>query len=133
MGSYTAFIVPFGNTAVTDAFCTIILLVSLNQSTAWRALDCDQDGVTNGQELTDGTDPKDTCSYNSVNQVIVNVGFMMLSVMACVHSKAMLRVAVHLLRPAHSFLPVVLSPLWGRWSRRACVAIIVLAMQMVQH
>ena len=25
-------------------------------------------------ELTDGTDPEDTCNYNSVNQIIGNVG-----------------------------------------------------------
>ncbi|WP_423997609.1 thrombospondin type 3 repeat-containing protein [Maribacter sp. IgM3_T14_3] len=29
----------------------------------WNAADCDGDGVTNGQEVTDGTDPLDDCSY----------------------------------------------------------------------
>ena len=30
--------------------------------------DCDGDGVTNGDELTDGTDPSDPCDYNAANQ-----------------------------------------------------------------
>ncbi|NGF75955.1 tandem-95 repeat protein [Fluviicola sp. SGL-29] len=30
--------------------------------------DCDGDGVTNGDELTDGTDPSDPCDYNTANQ-----------------------------------------------------------------
>ncbi len=29
-----------------------------NTSTAWKALDCDNDGLTNGQELTSGTNPQ---------------------------------------------------------------------------
>ena len=32
------------------------------QSAYWQAADCDGDGVTNGQELTDGTDGQDLCS-----------------------------------------------------------------------
>ncbi len=34
-----------------------------NTSPSWSLLDCDGDGVTNGQEVTDGTDPLDDCSY----------------------------------------------------------------------
>ncbi|MFD2589735.1 gliding motility-associated C-terminal domain-containing protein, partial [Aquimarina hainanensis] len=33
-----------------------------------NALDCDEDGVTNGQEITDGTDPTDGCSLVAANQ-----------------------------------------------------------------
>ena len=32
-------------------------------SAAWEALDCDGDGATNGQEVTDGTDPVDPCDF----------------------------------------------------------------------
>ena len=32
--------------------------------------DCDGDGVTNGQEITNGTDPKDLCSYVIGNQTL---------------------------------------------------------------
>ncbi|KAI9549360.1 hypothetical protein GHT06_003726 [Daphnia sinensis] len=35
---------------------------------AWRALDCDGDGVTNGEELDNGTDPQDGCDYNPADQ-----------------------------------------------------------------
>nr|WP_258150450.1 hypothetical protein [Nonlabens tegetincola] len=31
-------------------------------------LDCDGDGVTNGQELIDGTDTQDPCDYDSISQ-----------------------------------------------------------------
>ncbi|HNG13302.1 MAG TPA: Ig-like domain-containing protein, partial [Saprospiraceae bacterium] len=41
-------------------------------SDAWAGMDCDGDGVTNGQELTDGTDPKNPCSYNAAHQVYAN-------------------------------------------------------------
>ncbi|MDI9859353.1 hypothetical protein [Flectobacillus roseus] len=50
-----------------------------NTSTLWRTADCDGDGVNNYKELTgtdnnaltplDNTNPKDGCSYNSVDQV----------------------------------------------------------------
>ncbi|MFD2591301.1 DUF6923 family protein, partial [Aquimarina hainanensis] len=42
--------------------------VIANVSAAWNALDCDEDGVTNGQEITDGTDPTDGCSLVAANQ-----------------------------------------------------------------
>ena len=29
----------------------------------WRGLDCDGDGVTNGNEINDGTDPQNACDY----------------------------------------------------------------------
>jgi gliding motility-associated-like protein len=35
------------------------------------AADCDGDGVSNGQEAIDGTDPTDACSLNSANQKLV--------------------------------------------------------------
>jgi gliding motility-associated-like protein len=35
------------------------------------ASDCDGDGVSNGQEAIDGTDPADACSLNSANQRLV--------------------------------------------------------------
>ncbi|GAB1396770.1 hypothetical protein MASR1M65_15470 [Saprospiraceae bacterium] len=41
-------------------------------SDALAGMDCDGDGVTNGQELTDGTDPKNPCSYNAAHQVYAN-------------------------------------------------------------
>ena len=34
----------------------------------WQAADCDGDGVTNGQEILDGTDPYDFCDYDPLNQ-----------------------------------------------------------------
>ncbi|MEM7131244.1 MAG: PA14 domain-containing protein [Chloroflexota bacterium] len=34
-----------------------------NADAAWQSSDCDGDGVTNGQEVTDGTDPVDNCSF----------------------------------------------------------------------
>ena len=34
----------------------------------WEALDCDGDGVSNGQEIIDGTDPLDTCDLVVANQ-----------------------------------------------------------------
>ena len=37
--------------------------VTLTPSAVWEALDCDGDGVTNGDETTDNTDPLDACSY----------------------------------------------------------------------
>ena len=36
-------------------------------------IDSDGDGVPDGQESTDGTNPNDGCSYNAVSQVIANV------------------------------------------------------------
>ena len=30
---------------------------------AWNDLDCDGDGVTNGDEVIDGTDPTDPCDF----------------------------------------------------------------------
>ena len=32
-------------------------------TTTWNDLDCDGDGVTNGDEIADGTDPQDPCDY----------------------------------------------------------------------
>ena len=34
----------------------------------WEALDCDGDGVTNGQEILDGTNPLDPCDLVVANQ-----------------------------------------------------------------
>jgi gliding motility-associated-like protein len=39
-------------------------------SLAWKNADCDGDGVPNGQEITDGTDPKDLCSNVIANQTL---------------------------------------------------------------
>src|SRR5690606_3894148 len=36
---------------------------SVDPSSAWNTSDCDGDGVTNGEEKTDGTDPLDPCDY----------------------------------------------------------------------
>ncbi|MEZ4875555.1 MAG: thrombospondin type 3 repeat-containing protein [Flavobacteriaceae bacterium] len=33
-------------------------------------MDCDGDGVTNGQEIIDGTDPLDECSLNVASQTL---------------------------------------------------------------
>lgn len=50
------------NTDQTTAVVTVVdcLLFPLN--------DCDGDGVTNAQELIDGTNPSDPCSFNYLNQ-----------------------------------------------------------------
>ncbi|MBW2939062.1 hypothetical protein KXJ69_13180, partial [Aureisphaera sp. CAU 1614] len=37
--------------------------VIANVTTSWNTIDCDGDGVTNGDEIIDGTDPQDGCSY----------------------------------------------------------------------
>jgi gliding motility-associated-like protein len=42
----------------------------LATSAAWKAADCDGDGVTNGQELTDGTNPSDACSFKLASQTV---------------------------------------------------------------
>ena len=45
--------------------CSFVLASqTVNPSEDWNALDCDGDGVTNDDEVTDGTDPLDPCSYN---------------------------------------------------------------------
>ncbi|PKV48068.1 putative repeat protein (TIGR01451 family) [Aquimarina sp. MAR_2010_214] len=36
-------------------------------------IDTDGDGVTNGQEIADGTNPIDVCDYNAENQILANV------------------------------------------------------------
>ena len=35
-----------------------------NTSSRWKSLDCDGDGVLNGDERIDNTDPRNACSYN---------------------------------------------------------------------
>ncbi|WP_282070482.1 hypothetical protein, partial [Olleya namhaensis] len=35
---------------------------------AWLAADCDGDGVTNAQEVIDGTDPLDNCDFDVASQ-----------------------------------------------------------------
>jgi len=41
-------------------------------NTTWQAADCDGDGVTNGQEVTDGTDPYESnCSAGSAIPIII--------------------------------------------------------------
>ena len=37
---------------------------------AWLDGDCDGDGVTNGQEVSDGTDPVDPCDFILENQTV---------------------------------------------------------------
>ncbi|MEZ4890263.1 MAG: thrombospondin type 3 repeat-containing protein [Crocinitomicaceae bacterium] len=37
---------------------------------AWTNGDCDGDGVTNGDELTDGTNPLDPCSFVVASQTV---------------------------------------------------------------
>ncbi len=53
-----------------------------NASAAWLAADCDGDGVTNGDEVDpdgdgtpgpNGTNPADSCDYNSIDQIFANV------------------------------------------------------------
>jgi gliding motility-associated-like protein len=41
----------------------VLANVNGTPSAAWLAADCDGDGVTNGQEVIDGTDPLDPCDY----------------------------------------------------------------------
>jgi hypothetical protein len=57
----------------TCSYTTSRLNVASTTAT-WQNADCDQDGVPNSQENTDGTDPKDTCDYDVNNQVLANVG-----------------------------------------------------------
>ncbi|MCV6629210.1 MAG: Ig-like domain-containing protein [Flavobacteriaceae bacterium] len=42
-------------------------------NTLWGALDCDGDGVSNGKEIEDKTDPSDGCSYLKASQDITKV------------------------------------------------------------
>jgi gliding motility-associated-like protein len=43
---------------------------SVTLTVNWNDLDCDGDGVTNGIETTDGTDPNDGCSYKDGSQTV---------------------------------------------------------------
>ena len=36
----------------------------------WKLLDCDGDGVSNGQEIADKTDTQDNSKYNEASQAI---------------------------------------------------------------
>ncbi|MEZ4858822.1 MAG: hypothetical protein R2781_08425 [Flavobacteriaceae bacterium] len=40
---------------------------------AWLDGDCDGDGVTNGQEVVDGTNPVDPCDYDPLSQDITTI------------------------------------------------------------
>ncbi|MFZ9982314.1 MAG: gliding motility-associated C-terminal domain-containing protein, partial [Cyclobacteriaceae bacterium] len=42
--------------------------VANTSNAVWRAADCDGDGVTNGKETDDGTDPKNLCDYVTASQ-----------------------------------------------------------------
>ena len=47
-----------------------------NLSSSWNNLDCDGDGVLNGHERIDNTDPRNACSYlvNSITVSITSIG-----------------------------------------------------------
>jgi len=48
----------------TDSCTYSASQVVANADAAWLSADCDGDGVTNGTEASNGTDPQDSCSYN---------------------------------------------------------------------
>ncbi|POY37217.1 hypothetical protein C3L50_14405, partial [Flavobacterium alvei] len=43
---------------------------SVTLTVNWNDLDCDGDGVTNGKEVTDSTDPNDLCSFKLASQTL---------------------------------------------------------------
>jgi hypothetical protein len=45
----------------------VLTSITLTADTAWTNADCDGDGVTNGTELSEGTNPLDPCSFNLVS------------------------------------------------------------------
>jgi hypothetical protein len=55
----------------TDSCIYSASQVVANVDAAWLASDCDGDGVTNGTEESNGTDPQDPCSYNVADVTLV--------------------------------------------------------------
>ena len=43
-----------------------------NTSSRWKSLDCDGDGVLNGDERIDNTDPRNACSYN-IDSITISI------------------------------------------------------------
>ncbi|WP_299681368.1 PKD-like domain-containing protein [uncultured Tenacibaculum sp.] len=56
--------VPSGTSDPTDPCSFSGTPVADINNTIWQMGDCDGDGVTNGQEIIDGTDPTDPCSFD---------------------------------------------------------------------
>ena len=52
---------------IGQMFALSLQTKTVSPSSNWNAADCDGDGVTNGQEITDGTIPTDGCSFTAAN------------------------------------------------------------------
>ena len=52
---------------IGQMFALSLLQTKRFPSSNWNSADCDGDGVTNGQEITDGTLPTDGCSFTAAN------------------------------------------------------------------
>nr|WP_315175613.1 gliding motility-associated C-terminal domain-containing protein [uncultured Flavobacterium sp.] len=85
-GSYTYSWSPSGGTGstatgltagnysctITDVNgCSIIKNFTIALTSSWNDLDCDGDGVANGTEVTDNTNPDDNCSFKATSITLV--------------------------------------------------------------